>query len=900
MKDFLLLWGIILVFSSSGLTQNESDVKISASYNKVSLDLVMLNLEINHQLEFEYEESDIKDVIITASFKKQPLPLALAILLNGSGLGYEIEGKRKVTLFPESERKPKRSAPLTVNRRDFGISGVIKDGQTGETLPFANVLVLGTSIAGSSNVDGFFSLFNIPSDTVLLQVSYVGYQNLIFQLMPDMDMEALELDMSVDGVNLSQVVISATKEGQMLNASTGIGRISISPIALAQIPSYGEKDVFRSLQLLPGISGSNESSSGLYVRGGTPDQNLVLFDGFTVYHVDHLFGFFSAFNANAIKDVQLYKGGFESKFGGRISSVVDMTGKDGNTEELNMGFGISMLSFNGFVESPFLNGKGSVLIAGRRSFQSGFYSNIFDSYTEANETSTEVNQNLGRRFAQQEVQPTTYFYDLNAKISYRFSDDDILSLSFYNGEDNLDNSRNVDQNSFNRFFGDNSALTFNQENTDLTNWGNYGSSLKYSHRWNNKMYSNANISYSNYFSQRDQSDVTNIVRNDSLFANNRGTYENNDLRDVSFKLDNEYKISQNNQLDFGWQTVYNNIEYIFTQNDTNTIIDRQDKGVTNSLYLNDRHVFNDKFITKAGLRASHYSVSNKLYIEPRLHMTYLLDESIKLKAATGQYYQFANRIIREDIQQGSRDFWILADDETVPISSAWHYIIGASYEVKDWLFDVEGYVKDLSGLSEYSSRYAFSGTGRDRVLEYEESFYTGDGMVKGIDFLIQRKTGKLTGWLSYTLGEVKYDFPELSAEPFYANQDVRHELKLVGSYQYKSFDFGMTFIYASGRPYSAPTGFYEIELLDGSTSDYFEISDKNGLRFDPYHRLDLSATYNFKLGTSKANIGLSMFNVYNRNNTWYNEYDIIEGEILETKVSLLGLTPSLFFNWTLR
>ena len=289
-------------------------------------------------------------------------------------------------------------------------------------------------------------------------------------------------------------------------------------------------------------------------------------------------------------------------------------------------------------------------------------------------------------------------------------------------------------------------------------------------------------------------------------------------------------------------------------------------------------------------------MTNQLYFEPRASLSYLLTDKIKLKGAWGKYYQFANRIVREDIQQGSRDFWLLADDKTVPISSAIHHIVGVSYETKNWLFDIEAYYKNLEGLSEYSTRFVPKGVGRDRALNYEEFFHTGIGIAKGIEFLVQRKVGKFTGWAGYTLGEVKYDFETFGEEPFFANQDVTHELKLVGNYKLGNFSLGATFIYATGKPYTAPTGYYQLELLNGSTTDFFEISDKNALRYDDYHRLDLSGTYDF----GKASAGLSFTNIYNRKNTWYNEYEVIEGELLETNVSLLGFTPSFFFTWTLR
>lgn len=356
-----------------------------------------------------------------------------------------------------------------------------------------------------------------------------------------------------------------------------------------------------------------------------------------------------------------------------------------------------------------------------------------------------------------------------------------------------------------------------------------------------------------------------------------------------------------NQLEFGLQSTYNDIEYEYTQNDTINILNRLNTGWTNSFYFQDKQTVNDKLIFSGGLRATHYSVTNKLYIEPRANFTYLLSNTLKIKAAWGKYNQFANRIVREDIQQGSRDFWLLADDENVPISAATHYIAGASWENNNYLFDVEAYYKDLDGLSEYTTRFVPVGFGPNRTLDYEEFFYSGTGQAKGIEFLLQKKTGRLTGWLGYTLGQVKYDFEAFGEEPFFANQDQTHEFKIVGNFKLSpQWTLGATFIYATGRPYTAPTGFYELELLDGTSSDFFEVSDKNAFRLPAYHRFDISATHDFRLGSSKASLGISLFNLYNRKNVWYKEYEVIEGELLETNVSLLDFTPSLFFSWTLR
>jgi len=264
-------------------------VTISNKFQGTSLEKVFSIWTFNHNLDINYSKEDISGIEIYGNINDATLEEAFQKILYNTPLDYEIFDDRRIEVFKSKEEKVEQKT-YTIISKNVNLSGILKDDHTGESLPYANIIVKNTQIGTQSNIDGHFSLFGIPSDTSSLEISYLGY------------------------------IPKSTKKEQMMKASTGVSRIGMSPAALSQLPSYGEKDIFRSLQLLPGISGSNESSSGLYVRGGTPDQNLVLFDGFTVYHVDHLFGFFSAFNTNAVKDVQLYKGGFDAKYGGRLST----------------------------------------------------------------------------------------------------------------------------------------------------------------------------------------------------------------------------------------------------------------------------------------------------------------------------------------------------------------------------------------------------------------------------------------------------------------------------------------------------------------------------------------------------------------------------------------------------
>ena len=770
------------------------------------------------------------------------------------------------------------------------ISGIVKDKESGETLPFANVFVKDTNIGTTTNADGFFTLFDIPSETSTIQVQYLGYKVETLVLTPEMVKGKITILLIPDNNQLDEVVVSNDSGQQIVKMNKSVSQISLSPKKLASIPNLGEKDIFRAIQLLPGVSGTNESSSGLYVRGGTPDQNLVLLDGFTVYHVDHFYGFFSAFNSGAVKDIQLFKGGFPAEYGGRISSVIDLTGKTGNSNKLSLSAGLSLVSANATVEIP-IGEKANLLIAGRRSYtdilKSGLYNSIFDLYNDSNQTNGNNLPNF-EGFQQNQTQPSFYFYDLNTKFSYKPSDKDIISVSVYNGEDNLDSSRENQ----NTFGSGTEERTINSDIEDLLNWGNWGSSLRWARQWSDKLYTNVVGAYSNYFSQRKRINDISIQLADSTNTNKSGLVEDNNLKDFTLRIHNEYKVNSKHSLEFGGQLTMNEVEYNYILNDSITVIDQKDKGLLKTAYLQDKWSPTEKLNIVGGIRATHFDVTDEIYYEPRLSVSYKVNDKVKFKGAWGKYYQFVNRIVREDVTQGSRDFWLLANKENSPISFSQHFILGTSYEVDDWLFDVEFFEKEMTGLTEFSLRFQ-SALGTD---PNDQLFFEGTGISRGVDFLIQKKVGKYTGWLGYTLSEVVHTFPDLNNNPFYSLNDQRHEFKIVNVLKAGRWDLGATWVYGSGKPYTAPNGIYTITLLDGTETEYVSIGEKNGLRIDPYHRLDLSATYNFNISSGKGEMGLSVFNLYNKTNTWYNEFEVVDNQVTETNVNYIGFTPSLFLN----
>lgn len=768
------------------------------------------------------------------------------------------------------------------SRRNLTVTGRIKDQTNGEFLPFATVHVEGyPTVATATNNDGYFTLYNVPSDKETLVFRYLGYETQYFYLSPEIDVQNLFVELQPAAKALDEIEVVAKREDVLKIPEFSIGVIQTTAAKIADLPALGEKDLFRTFQLMPGISAANESSAGMYVRGGTPDQNLVLYDGFTIYHQEHLMGVFSAFNTNAIKDVQLHKGGFDAKHGGRLSSVMEIVGKTGNDREFNIGGDVGFLGFNAFMEIPFKNEKGSFFAAGRRSFQSFMYDKFTSVYSE-NGQSMGGGGPGGRFNMRNQEKPESYFYDLNAKLTYNPTGKDVVSLSFFNGEDILDNSRENFGSSF-----------MSGSITDKTNWGNIGSSLKWSHNRNNRFYANVLVSFSNYYSLRDRQNNTTTTSGRTAVMFDMNTDEQNNLWDYSLKLDNEYKINGKNKLEFGLNYSLYNIDYRYAQSDTSNILNMQNKGNLLSVYAQDRWKVNDKLTVLPGIRLSYYDVTSRPYAEPRFQAFYKVNDKINLKTSAGYYYQFVNRIVREDISAGSRDIWLLSDNKGIPVSSALHLVAGGSYETEKFLFDVEAYYKKLHNLSEYTLRFAPSFTDN---AGYQEFFYTGKGYSRGIDFLVQKKYGKLTGWIGYTLGETRYRFPVYGDGYFPANQDVTHEFKTVLTWKpVRNLTLSASWIYATGKSFTEPIGAYTLTTPNNGNMNFILVDKKNNARYPDYHRLDLLAKYDLSfIREVKSSISVSLFNVYDRVNVWYREYAFDQAVgITETNINLLGFTPNV-------
>lgn len=914
MQKVLATTIILLVWLVPALAQNKPQdlgkVMISGLYQG-SFSSVIDRIGKEYGIKFAYNRETVARYNIQDSIDSKSLDefleywcflFDLRYIQADDGIVYFIT---KETYLKEENARKREEESTKKNYRgpatqfNLSLSGKVVDKKTGESLPFANVVLKGSRQGTFTNADGMFTLQNIPSDTSTVVFSYIGYEPQPLKLTPYVNFKFTVIELDAYGEQLQEVVVAAQREDALKTNET-ISTISMNPQSLSKLPNVGERDIMRAFQLMPGVSSSNESSSGLYVRGGTPDQNLILYDGFTIYHVDHLYGFFSAFNANAIKDVRLYKGGFESRFGGRLSSVMEITGKDGNSNKFSGGVNIGLLSVNGYLEQP-IGKKITTLFAFRRSWKGPLYNKIFDLYNSQSSQSGSNGQNIrgngpggpagGPNFT---TTVKSFFYDINGKITFRPTDKDVLSFSVFNGTDDLDNSQELSSNGLTRPGG--GSINFSSKTSDVTTYGNTGLSLKWSRQWTNKLYVHTLVSQSHYFSDRNrstESSASGIAFAGGGSASQGGIIENNRLDDRSAQVNVNYQALAN--LEIGTGVFYTNydIAYNFGISDTITVIDRKSKGNLAGLYLQTKlSLINNKFTVIPGVRVSSFDVTGKIYSEPRLSATYNLTDRLKLTSAAGRYYQFANRVIREDILAGSRDFWVLSDGSSVKVSHADHIIAGVSYETRTKLFSIEGYRKNYTNLSEYTLRFQSdfrSGT------TYNENFFTGTGYAHGVEFLAQQKTGRLKGWASYTLAQVNNKFDVYGDSYYPAAQDVRHEFKLVSLYNIKRFDFSATYIYATGRPYTAPLGGYDLTLIDGIARSYVAVGPKNTMRLPFYERVDAAITYELQNTDHKdiGSLGISVFNVLNRKNVWYKEFQMSEGTVVETDVTYLGITPNV-------
>lgn len=760
----------------------------------------------------------------------------------------------------------------------FTISGYVKDAASGEDLIGASIYIDGDNPVGSvSNVYGFYSI-TLPEGSYQVSYSFVGYQPQI----RDIELTAdLRLNVNLELKNiLEEIVITAEREDENIQ-STEMGTVDLSIEQVKTIPVlFGEVDVLKTLQLLPGVGSAGEGNSGFYVRGGGPDQNLILLDEAVVYNTGHLFGFFSVFNSDAIKNVTLVKGGMPAQYGGRLSSVVDVQMKDGNNQKFQAEGGIGLIASRLTLQGPIIKDKASFIISARRTY--------IDAVIAPFTKNTDFEGNA------------YYFYDLNTKLNYKISDKDRLFLSGYFGRD---------------------VFTFKSADDGFNieiPWGNATATARWNHLFSNKLFMNVSAIYNDYnfevSSAFEDFDFT-------LFSG---------VRDWNLKTDFDYYLNSNHTIKYGVNYIYHSFAPYSAQGssgETEFSTDTLNKKYAHeaAIYIQDEFNLGALWRINAGIRASYFlqvgpynfidvdpisqipidtinykngePIKDYWGIEPRINARYIIDETSSLKAGIAITNQYIH-LVSSSTSTLPTDLWVPSSARVQPQKGI-QYSIGYFKNIKNNMFEtsIEVYYKDLQNQIEFADSYV-----PELGTDIENEFVFGDGRSYGMELFFKKAKGDFTGWIGYTLSKTERLFTDLTTGDnwFPTKYDRVHDLELVAVYDLSQrWSVSGTFVYATGQATTIAESFYVIE--NELRTDY---GPRNGYRMEPYHRLDLSATLKGKPDKSfESSWNFSVYNVYSRKNPYFIYTDI--GGDLATgnvtvqakKVSLFPVIPSVTWNF---
>jgi hypothetical protein len=749
----------------------------------------------------------------------------------------------------------------------FTVSGTVKSASNGETIIGATITV-GANHVTRTNEYGFYSL-TLPEGTYPLIVSSVSFTAYSDSLNLDKN-TVVNVDLLDAEQTLEEVVISSTTSSRRSLGSPQMGMEQITPQDIKNVPVLlGEKDAIKVLQLLPGIKSAGEGSSGMYVRGGAADQNLILLDEATVYNASHLLGFFSTFNSDAVKDIAVYKAGMPAQYGGRLSSVLDIKMNDGNNQDFNISGGVGLISAKLNVEGPIQKGKSSFLVSGRRTYADLFLKLSSDSAINTNQL---------------------YFYDFNAKMNYQLGEKDRLYISGYLGNDHLG-------------VGDLFGL----------DWGNTTGTLRWNHIFNNKLFSNTSLIYSNYKYKIGINSGADVF---DIFSN---------IRDYNLKQEFQWYLNNKNSLRFGLNSTYHTIRPgEVTSPDSSSVNEKlmqKRYSLDNAVFATNTWKASDKFSLTYGLRLSAFSILGEgdfynvdgegkvldtthyksgevvktyLNLEPRLAASYQFNSSSSVKASYVRNTQNLH-LIANSTSSTPTDKWIASTNIIKPEISD-QFSLGYYKDLRDGLYElnVETYYKTMQNQIDYrDGADVYNG---NNAIESELLF--GKGRAYGVEWLLRKRTGRLSGWISYTLSKTERQIDGINNGAWYnARQDRTHDIAIVAMYQLnKKWTLSANWVYYTGDAVTFPAGKY---IVDDQTTYYY--TERNGYRMPNYHRLDLGATMQLKQRKRwSSELTFSLYNAYGRENAYTIEFQDSKDDPNKTVANQLAIfkfIPSVSYNF---
>ncbi|MCF8374621.1 MAG: TonB-dependent receptor [Bacteroidales bacterium] len=746
------------------------------------------------------------------------------------------------------------------------LSGYVKSADTGEGLIGSTVYVTELKTGTATNVYGFYSL-TLPKGKYTLQYSYIGYENTSIPTELNSDFKK-DIELQPTSAQMEEIVVRGEAEDKNIRKAE-MGVAKLSPKEIKVIPVIlGEQDILKTIQLLPGISTGAEGTTGFYVRGGGIDQNLIILDEAPVYSASHLLGFFSVFNSDAIKDLELYKGNAPANYGGRLSSILDIQMNEGNSKKFSTSGGLGLLSSRLTIESPIVKDKGSFIISGRRS-----YADMFMVFSKNN---TQKHTDL-------------YFYDLNVKANYKLNDNNRIYLSGYFGRD-----------------------VFNLDDLFSLKWGNKTGTLRWNHVFNNRLFLNSSLIYSNY----DYGFGYN-------FSNNMLNIESG-IRDVNWKEDFQYFINTNNTLKFGFNTIYHTYSpgEINADNSNlfNSFMINKKQAYEGAAYVSHELNISDHIKVSYGLRYTGFAavgpdtvytynesdeITNteiftkesiaKRYatLEPRATFNYIINNENSVKFSYAKNAQYVHLLSNSSASLPT-DVWIPSSKNVKP-QIADQLALGYFRNFKNNMFEtsVEVYYKSLQNQIDYQN-------GAEILLNknVESQLVFGKGRAYGVELYVKKRTGNLTGWIGYTLSKTEKSIDEIEGGDWFpAKQDRTHDISVVGMYQVnKKWNLSANWVFNTGNAVSFPSGKYRV---DGFTIPVY--TKRNGYRMPNYHRLDIGATYTPKKKKRfESSWNFSLYNAYGRRNAFSITFREKENNPTQTeavRLSLFQMIPSITYNF---
>lgn len=738
--------------------------------------------------------------------------------------------------------RPDLNAAIRVEPMTAGatVSGMVHDAATGETIVNATLRIQGTKLGAYTNKSGFYSIRGVPEGNVIVIVSCIGYERMELPVTLTMN-ESLKMDIRLTRTMIQAGEVSVTASKLDEDRRISISQVNVPVTQVSQMRIGGEADLFRAIQMLPGVLTSSQISSGLFIRGGSPDQNLILLDGMTVYNPTHLFGFISAFNTDAVKDIELMKGGFPAEFTGRMSAVLNVTQKDGNRQSHEGNLSVGLISTRASIQGPI--GKGSYFLGGRRT-----YFELISALLPQDEDSPI---------------PEFNFYDVNARVMQELGPNDRLTLSGFLTSD---------------------ALDWNAVSTSFDiGIGNRASALKWTHVYGDNLFSSVTLSASRY-------------RNG--FGGNNAGFEfavNNSIVDYTGKAEFEWFPINGMTVKTGYEGTY--YTFVYGQNlsgdrsnsDTASTFNLEEHDHIHAVYAQTNLRVLDRLSVQAGVRANYWDFSGIASLDPRLAARYEIDDRMSVKVAWGIFHQYLRLASAPDFS--FFDTW-LPTDSTVPAGKAHHYIVSVENQInEDMTFSVEAYYKSLNNINELNNT-------QTQARSVSDIFFIGSGEAYGVELFLQRRYGRLSGWVGYAIGWVEGTFANINdGNPFRPKYDRRHDLKITAMYDISErFDVAATFVFQSGQSYTGATSWGQARI-PGATigSGLIQPSQRWGLRLPPSHQLNLSATYHTTLFGLPFRINADIYNVYSRADIWFRYFDLTK-PVPEVKDSrLLPVIPTVGF-----